>query len=301
MSSKLSETMAREILGVSSGADYKEIKKAHRTLVGLFHPDRADSDAESQAKAHVAMTRINEAWSVIEKRQNEGILGSASSVEGEKTFTNTWNFSNRRPNKSECSLCGSTPAQHFHIRGVVSALLAIGWPNYEGTLCKSCALAVNRNILRTTMTRGWWGIGIFVIPFLLLDSVFQSRKIRKMREPAFRDLRVITPYDLPLRAQKNPLRQLTPMASSIAALTIVIAFVTSTIYQSANQPAVSSPLQTCWSGANSNNSVSPLDCSDPSAVYQTIGTVTVQGDCPSGTTEELAANASGQFTCLGPK
>ena len=307
MNTRPSESEAREILGVGTEASFKDIKKAHKALVRLFHPDRAAQDLESQSKAHESMSRINGAWLVIEERQAAGLLGQADSKLNEATNTTTWSFVSRRPNEKECGLCGSSPARTIHIQGVVSVFLAIGWPSYNGSLCKSCALAVTRDVLRETMTRGWWGIGVLFTPFLLIHLAIQIIRIEKIPEPTFRDYRVVTPYEIPLRAQKSPLKQPLPMAASAAALVVIVVLIHSAVTgqklitssdPGSPQPTISTA---CWTAPDASGNVSAVSCDDSTAVYQTLARVTVQSDCPVGTTDFLAADSTGYLACLGQK
>lgn len=51
-----------QVLGVPEGATVQVAKAAHRTLAGMFHPDRNAGDKEAEH----AMAAINVAWETIE-------------------------------------------------------------------------------------------------------------------------------------------------------------------------------------------------------------------------------------------
>lgn len=73
-----------EILGVSKGADEKEIKKAYRRAAMKCHPDRNPGDAEAEAK----FKELSEAYEVLsdgQKRQAYDQFGHAG-VDGQSGF-----------------------------------------------------------------------------------------------------------------------------------------------------------------------------------------------------------------------
>lgn len=301
----LDESTAREILGVSSSASFKEIKKAHRSLVNIFHPDRAASDAESQRKATESMSRINLAWSVIEERHSSGLLGKKEHPSTSTSDYSTWKFTPRRPGRGECGICGSAPAEMMTLKGIAVLLIGIAWPGYQGTLCKSCATAFAREALRTSMVRGWWGLWFFITPFVIAYLSIRLVKISRMKDPTYRDFRVITPYEMPVSAGPNPFRDVKALGAMTGGIiTVIFALIVGAngSNDSANYNNQSPPVaMNCWTSPDANNQLKNVACSDSLAVYQTLGTTLDSSTCPLGTVEELDKNANGEYTCLGNK
>lgn len=301
----MNELQAREILGVSVTATFKEIKKAHRGLVNIFHPDRAARDVESQRKATDSMSRINLAWSIIEERQNSGVLGKEDAYSNSSAASSSWQFNPRRPGKNECGICGSAPAEFLTIKGVVVLLIGIGWPGYQGILCKSCAKAFARDALRTTMMRGWWGVWFFLTPFFIAYLVITLGKISRMKEPTYRDFRVVTPYDMPVSSRPNPfkdLKALGAMSGGIIAVVVVLIISGNSSSPTSGGGSQSTPVSlNCWTAANTNGQLRNVDCSDTQAVYQTLITTFDSASCPPSTVVELDKDANGMYTCLGLK
>ena len=57
-----------KVLGISPGADQKEVKNAYRNLALKYHPDRNQDDAEAAEK----MKAVNEAYAVLSDPQKRG-------------------------------------------------------------------------------------------------------------------------------------------------------------------------------------------------------------------------------------
>jgi hypothetical protein len=301
----LNELDARAILGVSDTATFKEIKTAYRSLVRVYHPDRAGSDAEAQAKATQVMGRINEAWATIEARENAGQLGSKDYSSSSRNESASWSVSRRRPNSNECELCGSTPAQKYSLKGnrvFITSLQRIG---YDGVLCKSCALAFGREALRQTMLFGWWGIWFFLSPFVIIYLGIQLFQVNRMTEPQYRDSRVMTPFDVPMASQPSPLKQPGPLIVSGLAIAVILAFMFSSPSPSSDYSNVDVPASThtkfCWTQGDASGNVQNVDCADSSAYYREVVKVADPSQCPSTAPIYLAADAQGQYMCLGYK
>ena len=70
------------VLGVSENASDEEIKKAYRTQVKKYHPDRFASDARMSAAASEKLKQINQAYDMlIKSRQNGNTESSYSGTE----------------------------------------------------------------------------------------------------------------------------------------------------------------------------------------------------------------------------
>ena len=301
----MNELDARAVLGVSEKATFKEIKSAYRSLVRVYHPDRAGSDAESQAKATQVMGRITEAWATIESREQSGLLGTTDYSSSSQSETSNWSVSRRRPTSNECELCGSTPAQKFSLKGnrvFITSLQRIG---YDGVLCKSCALAFGREALRQTMLFGWWGIWFFLSPFVIAYLGIQLIQVNRMLEPQYRDARVSTPFDVPMASQPSPLKQPGPLAVTGLAMAVILALMFSNPSPSSNYDNVDIPSTTqtmyCWTQGDASGNVQNVDCADSSAYYREVTKVFDPSQCPATASIYLAADAQGQYTCLGYK
>jgi hypothetical protein len=298
----MDERVAREVLGVGETATFKDIKKAHRGLVNVFHPDRASQDEASQKRATESMSRINSAWEFIEELNSKGLLGKQGSATSTQDASMKWEFRARRPGKFECSICGSAPSQFFNIKGVQVLLVGISRPGYEGNLCKACSKAFTYEAMRSSMIGGWWGVWFFITPFVLLTLLNKLRLISKMKEPTFRDLRVITPYETPLLSGPMPFKQprnLLIMAGGIISVAIVLFVVGGNSNTGEGAGSDVSPTSNrCWTFPDSNGKLRSLDCSDSSAVYQTLATTVDPNSCPTGTVVTLEKDLNALYTCL---
>lgn len=301
----MNELDARAILGVSETATFKEIKTAYRSLVRVYHPDRAGSDAESQAKATQVMGRINEAWNAIESRESNGVLGSKDYSSSTRSESTNWSVSRRKTNSKECELCGSTPAKKFSLKGnrvFITSLQRIG---YNGILCKSCALAFGREALRQTMLAGWWGIWFFLSPFVIIYLAIQLFQVNRMPEPQYRDARVITPFDVPMASQPSPLKQPGPMLVSGLAISVILSLMFSnpspyTDYSEVDVP-VATQTKFCWTQGDASGNVQNVDCSDVTAYYREVAKVSDPSLCPATAPIYLTADSQTQYLCLGYK
>lgn len=68
-----------KVLGVSPSASDDEIKKAYRSLVKKYHPDRYAGNKAQQDAASEKLKQINEAYNEITKMRQGGSTGSSGS------------------------------------------------------------------------------------------------------------------------------------------------------------------------------------------------------------------------------
>ena len=148
----MNELQAREILGCSTSAGYKELKAAYRRMIVMVHPDKAGQDSISQERAKEFSSRLNHAWEYLENREKQGLLGK---VEAEAT-TSYQTSRGRASYPHECDICGFAPATKISAPIITSFLYFLRRGKYELNACKACGLAMSRMALRETLIKGWW-------------------------------------------------------------------------------------------------------------------------------------------------
>ena len=176
----MNELQAREILGCSPSANYKELKAAYRRMIVLVHPDKAGQDSISQERAKEASSRLNHAWEYLENREKQGLLGkqdtesasTASASRGRATYPH------------ECDICGFAPATKISAPIVTSFIYFMRRGKYELNACKYCGIAMVRMALRESLIKGWWGLGIFFIPNAIYKYFVNMKALSKIDEPS---------------------------------------------------------------------------------------------------------------------
>ncbi len=66
-----------KVLGVSENASDEEIKRAYRTLVKKYHPDRYAGDANAADAAAEKLKQINQAYDMLQKMRQGGDPGTS--------------------------------------------------------------------------------------------------------------------------------------------------------------------------------------------------------------------------------
>ena len=88
-----------------------------------------------------------------------------------------------------CQYCGAVPTKRCLFFGYYSSwYLAFGskWgrpPRWgaQGSMCRSCALAVGRYLQTATLNAGWWGLwDLFVAPFIVGWNTMALRRANRM-------------------------------------------------------------------------------------------------------------------------
>ncbi|MFE1884021.1 LppU/SCO3897 family protein [Streptomyces diastatochromogenes] len=83
-----------------------------------------------------------------------------------------------------CEVCGASPAAPVTVRGHQGMLVIMRFLRRQGMFCRTCALAVFRDMQADTMVLGWWGpISVFVTPFTLLANVSALSGIKQIPAP----------------------------------------------------------------------------------------------------------------------
>lgn len=298
----MNEQQAREILGCSKSASYKELKASYRRMIVLVHPDKAAQDALSQERAKEASSRLNHAWEYIENREKQGLLGK---VEAETT-TNYQSSRGRATYPHECDICGFAPAIRISAPIVTSFIYFLRRGKYELNACKSCGLTMSRMALRETLIKGWWGLGFFFVPHAIYRYFENMRVLRKIDEPSYRDPEVVTLSQYPFRVPPSPFREPAPLISSAIALIIVGALLVGGGSSSSNYTPPSmyfGEVGSCYEEVTTaeGKKIQMVDCTDSAATFKSIAVTDGPNLCPAstfGTTAAVLPDGTVKTACL---
>ena len=280
----MNELLAREILGCSSNASFKELKASYRRMIMLVHPDRVSQETMSQERAKEASSRLNYAWEYIENREKLGLLGQS-----DNEFVNETAAPQGRPTyPHECDICGYAPATKVSAPIVSTFIYFIRRGKYELNACKLCGMALSRMALRNSLLKGWWGLGIVFIPNVIYRYVINMNLLRKIDNPTFRDPSVRTLSEYPFKVPASPFRQPAPLiASAIALIAILAVILSDPSQQSATSSAAMYFGQTnsCYEQLNTSEGqkIQMVDCASFTAILKSIATVEAENLCPENT------------------
>ena len=83
-----------------------------------------------------------------------------------------------------CRFCGGFPAVEATVRGHQGMLVLMRFLSLKGPFCRSCGIAVHREMTTRTMWQGWWGYASFLItPITLLYDFVPRAKFNKLPAP----------------------------------------------------------------------------------------------------------------------
>jgi hypothetical protein len=288
----MNELQAREILGCSTTAGFKELKASYRRMIVMVHPDKAGQDSVSQERAKEASSRLNHAWEYLENREKQGLLGK-----GESEPTTSYQSSRGRATyPHECDVCGFAPATKISAPVITSFLYFLRRGKYELNACKSCGLAMSRMALRETLIKGWWGFGLFFVPHAIYRYYENIRALSKIHMPNFRDPEVVTLSQYPFRVPPSPFKEPAPLIASVFALSIVGAILFggggsgSTTYSTPSK--YFGEIDSCYQQVTSADGVKiqMIDCTDTAATLRSIAVTDADYLCPTGTIYTTVAN-----------
>ncbi|WP_225824555.1 LppU/SCO3897 family protein [Streptomyces naphthomycinicus] len=84
-----------------------------------------------------------------------------------------------------CEVCGAMPAAPVTVRGHQGMVVIMRFLRRGGVLCRTCGLAVFRQMQSDTLVRGWWGaLSMLITPVVLLLNLGALARIRKLPPPA---------------------------------------------------------------------------------------------------------------------
>ncbi len=287
----MNELQAREILGCSTSAGYKELKASYRRMIVMVHPDKANQDAISQERAKEASSRLNLAWEYIENRERQGVLGKAET----ETSTNYQSSRGRATYPHECDICGFAPATKISAPIVTSFLYFLRRGKYELNACKACGLAMSRMALRETLIKGWWGFGLFFVPHAIYRYYENIRALGKIDMPSYRDPEVVTLSQYPFRVPPTPFKQPAPLIATGIALSILGAIIFNGGSSSSTYTTPSmyfGEVGSCYQevSAADGNKIKMIDCTDSSATLKSVAVTDGDYLCPTGTLYTTVAN-----------
>lgn len=280
----MSELQAREILGCSKTAGYKELKASYRRMIFLVHPDKAEQDPASQKRAKESSSRLNNAWEYIENREKLGLLGKA-----ETESTSSYQSSRGRATfPHECDICGFAPATKISAPIVTSFIYFLRRGKYELNACKACGLAMSRMALRETLIKGWWGFGLFFVPHAIYRYFENTRVLKKIEIPSYRDPEVITLTQYPFRVPPSPFKEILPLTASAIALSIVAVFLFGSSSGSSTYTTPSmyfGEVGSCYELVFSpeGNKIQMVECIASAATLRSVAVTDSESMCPIDT------------------
>ncbi|MYU28458.1 hypothetical protein GTW30_10415 [Streptomyces sp. SID7810] len=84
-----------------------------------------------------------------------------------------------------CEVCGAMPAAPVTVRGHQGMLVLMRFLRRQGVLCRTCGLAVFRQMQADTLVRGWWGpLSVVITPITLLVNLGALSRLRRLPAPA---------------------------------------------------------------------------------------------------------------------
>lgn len=95
-----------------------------------------------------------------------------------------WGAPQQQPMGLGCRFCGGFPAIEATVRGHQGLLILMRFKSLKGPFCRTCGIAVHREMTTRTMWQGWWGYLSFLItPFVLLYNFGPRSKFNRLPAP----------------------------------------------------------------------------------------------------------------------
>jgi hypothetical protein len=264
-------------------------------MIVLVHPDKVGQDAISQERAKEASSRLNHAWEYLENREKSGLLGMPESQTG--TYA-PGQSRGRATYPHECDVCGFAPATRISAPIVTSFIYWTRRGKYELNACRACGLAMSRMALRETLIKGWWGLGVFLVPHAIYRYFINVQALKKIDAPTYRDPEVITLSEYPFMVPPSPFKQPAPLVASAIAITIIGAIVSGGSSTSTNSNAQPSfyfgEVGSCYEivADPQGQKIQMSDCTNTNATLTSVAVVDYSYQCPTTTIYTTEANLS---------
>ncbi|MFC9270432.1 hypothetical protein ACFTXJ_21970 [Streptomyces zhihengii] len=121
-----------------------------------------------------------------------------------------------------CQFCGSVPAAEATVRARQGMIIANRTQKVEGHFCRSCGMAVHRELSAKTLLQGWWSVQSFLLtPFTLIGNLSARGKFKKLAEPSGGFQQPMTPGK-PIMRRAAAVGVLVPLALVGAIVTAVV-------------------------------------------------------------------------------
>jgi hypothetical protein len=293
------------VLGLEPGASSEEITKAWREMVKVFHPDAHPNASEAERRQwQESIQRINAAYDELTSRtataeptnnpprrprrhpgRPPGRAHARERAEHADQF--------RAPRPGECIFCGYTPARLVHFRELSGRLVYHTRLSCEEDFCRSCGLAMGRQMQNRTLWQGWWGFfSIALNPLAVIANAYYLWRISRLGEPTSQDPRVAGLVASPLAPGKRVLARsgvwfVVAVIAGFVALWFAIpttpegASATQAVNRTA--PETRTEQRATWSiGAcvTGSSRVRPIRCWEPGVTGRIIESVTSPSQCP---------------------
>ncbi|SBT50771.1 LppU/SCO3897 family protein [Micromonospora auratinigra] len=197
-----------------------------------------------------------------------------------------------------CRYCGSAPAIKATLRGHQGFVLVWRMLSRRGPFCRSCGIAVCRDMTADTLYQGWWGAASMILtPLVLLGNLVTRVRLGRLAEPH-------------PGAPGTPAVPGRPVFRRAAALGLLVpvALVAVVRWSIADDPAYAA-VGDCVKVTDlvTRSSVSVVDCGDPAAGYVVVGRVDdATGDAACARFSGVVASYTERqrsdryLLCLGP-
>lgn len=84
-----------------------------------------------------------------------------------------------------CEVCGAAPTALVTVRGHQGMVVLMRSLRRDGTFCRTCGLAVFRQMQTDTLWQGWWGpLSLVITPVILLMNLGTLSAIRRLPQPS---------------------------------------------------------------------------------------------------------------------